>query len=396
MLTISMLLPYILLGGICETLGEQFDLTRGESVEGVVSEVQQLLSVSKEEVENMHTLLEEVYGEGGTFERQPGPEAHYASFADSLNSLERVYAREAAMRKALQRVREAISGVLSERRPLPGQVLHLQKEEEILRLLAKSNKLPVERDLDQLAEGLVDVFLVSEQSLEKWGEGNLVLPHLQLQSPHRLQPEDWEQLAKAAATKGRLDLRISFLEQQLTGISDEEQIDSLKRRIQKEKDRHDSILIEFGRFGIGSNITRVDMKPYNLANKEVVRKSKAQRTQFKFRQRQVFPLHKDFEVDTGDPRSGLLDLYREEEITRLCQGKMLPAKKKAGKVEEVCKLVHHGQPALKLAPFKLSILATEPFISRVQVILSQYTCNAKIRFTILSFRGSSRSQRAVI
>merc|ERR1719397_1831926 len=109
--------------------------------------------------------------------------------------------------------------------------------------------------------------------------------------------------------------------------------------------------------------------PYNSANKELVRKASAQRTQFKFRRRQVFPLFKDFQPDTSDPRSGLLDLYREEEITALCRGKKVGQRK--ARIGEVCKLLDHGQPALRLAPFKLSTLARTPFVARIQGFLSE-------------------------
>ena len=215
------------------------------------------------------------------------------------------------------------------------------------------------RDLEHLAEGLVDVLLVSEQPLQQWGE---------LSSHHSFQSSDWEQLAQAAATKGRLDLRIACLEQQLKQSCNEEEMERLKFLIEKEKKKHDAILIEFGRFGVGSNITRVDMMPYDRANKELVRKAHAQRTQFKFRRRQVFPLFKNFEPDTSDPRGGLLDLYREEEIRVLCQGKKLARKERRG---EVCEMLHHGKPALRLAPFKLSVLARTPFTARIQVLPSR-------------------------
>ena len=353
------LLLHVLLCHFHDAVAQQFELTRGDSVAEVVREVKELLSVSEEEVESMQRLLEEVYGVEGTRGRRGRLDEQHASLADSLTSLERVYTAEAALHNALQRVRATISAILLERRPLPGQVLLLKKEEEALRLVASSNQLPGRRDLEQLAEGLVDVFVVSEQPLQQWGE---------LSSPHTFQSSDWEQIAKAAATKGRLDLRIACLEQQLKGSCNEEEMDRLKRKIEKEKERHDAILIEFGRFGVGSNITRVDMMPYNRANKELVRKARAQRTQFKFRRRQVFPLFKNFEPDTSDPRSGLLDLYREEEITALCRGKSVA--RKAREEREVCKMLHYGQPALRLAPFKLSVLARTPFTARIQVLAS--------------------------
>ena len=361
----TVLLQYILLCQFHEVVAQQFDLTRGDSVAGVVREVQELLTVSEEEVESMQRLLEEVYGEEGTKGRKAGLEEQHASLADSLTSLERVFTVEAALLNALQQVRAVIAGILFERRLLPSQVLLLKKEEEALRLAGSNKQLPARRDLEQLAEGLVDVLLVSEQPLQQWGgEGNL-------SSPHTFQSSDWEQLANAAATKGRLDLRIACLEQQLKGNCNKEEMERLKHKIQKEKDRHDAILIEFGRFGVGSNITRLDMTPYNRANKELVRKAHAQRTQFKFRRRQVFPLFKNFEADTSDPRSGLLDLYREEEITALCRGKKVAlARSKGGRREEVCKMLDHGQPALRLAPFKLSILARAPFTARIQVLFA--------------------------
>ena len=358
MLAMKTTILLILLCEFQEVIVQQFDLTRAESVTGVLTEVQELLSVSEEEVKNMQRLLEEVYGEEGTRGRSSGVQEH-ASVADSLISLERVYKIEAALVDAIQNVRDAISEITLERRPLPGQVLLLQKEEKTLRLLTSNNQLPVEKDLEQLAEGLVDIFLVSEQPPWKWEK-----------LLHPFQSSDWEQLAKAASTKGRLDFRISCLEQQLRGNRNEDEIERLKRKIEKEKDRHDAILMEFGRFGVGSNITRLDMRPYNSANREFLRKANAQRTQFKFRRRQVFPLFKNFQPETSDPRSGLLDLYREEEITALCRGKKLPVSRKQ-KREEVCKMLHHGHPALRLAPFKLSVLAKAPFISRIQVLLTQ-------------------------
>ena len=161
------MLLHILLYEFHAANAQQFDLTRGESVAGVVKEVQELLSVSEQEVESMQRLLEEVYGEEGTQGRRQGLEQHHASLADSLTSLERVYKVEAALLTALKQVRATISRIILERKPLPGKVLLLQKEEEGLRLLASHNHLPARRDLEQLAEGLVDVFLVSEQPLQQ-------------------------------------------------------------------------------------------------------------------------------------------------------------------------------------------------------------------------------------
>ena len=229
----------------------------------------------------------------------------------------------------------------------------------------------------------------------QWGEGKLVLPHLNLSSAHTFQSSDWELVAQAAATKGRLDLRIACLKQQLKGSFNKEEMERLKRRILKEKERHDAILIEFGRFGIGSNITRLDMMPYNSANKELVRKASAQRTQFKFRRRQVFPLFKDFKADTSDPRSGLLDLYREEEITALCRGRKVGAAGgRKARIGEVCKLLDHGQPALRLAPFKLSTLARTPFVARIQVLIRLWILSIQHLMDLLNHRDSSQKQRA--
>ena len=158
MWTVATLLLHILLCQFHDAVAQQFQLTRGDSVAEVVREVKELLSVSEEEVESMQRLLEEVYGVEGTRGRRGRLEAKHASLADSLTSLERVFTAEAALLNVLQQVRATISAILLERRPLPGQVLLLKKEEEALRLVASNNQLPARRDLEQLAEGLVDVF----------------------------------------------------------------------------------------------------------------------------------------------------------------------------------------------------------------------------------------------
>ena len=57
------------------------------------------------------------------------------------------------------------------------------------------------------------------------------------------------------------------------------------------------------------------------------------------------------------------------------RGRKAAAGGRKARIGEVCKLLDHGQPALngqpalRLAPFKLSTLARTPFVARIQVLI---------------------------
>ena len=148
-------------------------------------------------------------------------------------------------------------------------------------------------------------------------EGNLrVLNNKTMKSKHKLVIEDCSVFAKSAGRKGRINIKIEWLElEKRMKLEKGEDLSEVKRTLKREKEHHDFILTNFGKYGPGTNITGSEMKPYSK-DKSVVARATTQRNIFKMKKREVFPFYKDFPMHKllkEDPRSDIIQLYREEE-----------------------------------------------------------------------------------
>ena len=154
--------------------------------------------------------------------------------------------------------------------------------------------------------------------------GNLqVLNNKTMKSKHKMSTEDCRVLSESAGEKGRLNIKIEWLELELTMKRKKgEEINEVKRDIIREREHHDYILTNFGKYGPGTNITGREMKAYSK-DKSVVARATTQRNIFKMKKKQVFPFYKDFRMHKlikDDGRADIFHLYREEEINKMCRG----------------------------------------------------------------------------
>ena len=355
---------------------------RGQTTEEVVEEsmvgmyamhpqIGKFMEASKEE---MVRYVEETYGETGTEGRQPSQTFLHSSIADSMHHTESLYRQEIKLFKLLSSTLEEITSIIKSVRntSLLVQDNFAHRSEELLNIV---QHFPSNKDLDHVGEAIVDIMDVYKLDVADIAAGVLNISDKKtMKSSHRFGAEDCRILADSAGRKGRLNIRIDWLEMELDRKrleGEEDDIREIVGLIKKEKAHHDHILVHYGKYGPGTNITGSAMKPFSR-DKDVVAKAKHQKKTFNLRKKEIFPFYKNFTMHRllkFETRSDIIHLYREEEINKMCRGMTMTNSKEDHLRKS--SLLHHNNPYLRLSPFKLSIASDKPFIGRITSFLSQ-------------------------
>ena len=239
--------------------------------------------------------------------------------------------------------------------------------------LQSNNELfPTKEDLNHLGEAIIDIMDVYKLEAADIADGSLrISSNKTKNSAHMLTIEDCRRLANSAKRKGRLNIKVEWLEMELEMRKIKgEDLNEVERLIQREKDHHDFILVNFGKYGPGTNITGSDMRPYTK-NKDIEARARTQKKLFIMKKKEIFPFYKNFprhKLLKYEARADIIQLYREAEINKMCRGVSMTRNKEDHLRKS--SFLHHYNPYLQLAPFKLTVASDQPFIGRVVEFLS--------------------------
>ena len=197
--------------------------------------------------------IEETYGESGTEGRQ-GSSFEHASIADSLHHTQSLYRKEISLLELLGSLRTNINNLIEQSknlRCLESDKLHDNQNRIREDVQTNNQHFPTAKDLKHVGEAIIDIMDVYKLDAIDIVEGNLrVLNNKTMKSKHKLVIEDCSVFAKSAGRKGRINIKIEWLElEKRMKYEKGEDLSEVKRTLKREKDHHDFILTNFGKYG---------------------------------------------------------------------------------------------------------------------------------------------------